>query len=308
MPQDTAKPGSSLLNRLPRISPVARMILFTGIFLVVAIPLSFTYAQQQARQAELNQRYAILEKALGKPESPEALKSRLAGDIKIARNDVDNSKIDFPSPDRIPEIIDRLLELAKANGLVLTKMQVGAVKNSISVGADILEYPVVAFDINFSGQMPRFQNFLLALNGKFPTAEVKSLSFGITEIEEKEDTGNMVLNIYSNRLTERSGGEIAIAGKKPLATFADKKDMATAPFKIKGVKWRIDWNYKAADPDWAGLTLAVYRKGETMRYADVFYHAGGSLEGTDYVYYGEGDYYLRIITGNVASWDIKVYE
>jgi hypothetical protein len=117
------------------------------------------------------------------------------------------------------------------------------VKNTIYVAPDILEYPVVVFDVNLRGQMPRFQNFLLELNSKFPTAEVKNLSFKLPEIEEEEDTANMVLYIYGNKVIERTGGEIVVAGKKPLATFSGKKDITTDIVKIKGARWRIDWKF-----------------------------------------------------------------
>jgi hypothetical protein len=244
---------------------------------------------------------------LGKQGSPEAAKKGMDGDIKIAQIESDAANAVFPSPDQIPETIDRLLELAKSNGIEVTKTAVVTARSSIRIGADIFDYPVVVFGVNLRGQMPKFQNFLLALNSRFPTSTLKQLSFTIPVIAEEQDTANLVLNVYSGKVRV-SGSEILIAGKTPVATFSDKKDMTTETFKIKGSKWRIDWKVAAADPKWAALNIIAYRKGETLRYVSIFSHSSGSIEGTDYVYDGEGEFYLKVITGNLSSWEIKIYE
>lgn len=308
MPQDAAKAKSSLFSKLPRISPVSRIILFIGIFLIVAIPLYLVYSQQQARQAELAQQYSMLEKALGKPESSEVLKKGLESDLKIAQNELDAIKTTFPNPDQVPEIIDRLIELAKLNGIEITKTQVATSIDTINIGADILEYPVVVFNVNLRGQVSKFQNFLLALNNKFPTCELKKVSFVIPVSEKEEHTANIVLHIFSSKVRTPASIEIPITGKKPVIIFSDKKDLTTAVFKIKGSKWRVDWKATATNSKWSGFNIMVYRKGETLRYIDIFAHSVGRPDGTDYVYDGEGDYYLKVLTSNISNWEIKIYE
>jgi hypothetical protein len=330
MRQDGTKAKSSLFARLPRISPVLRIILFVGIFLIIAIPLFLIYSQQQARQAELNQQYPMLEKALGAlgtQESPEVLKKRMDGDLKIAQNELGTIKAAFPNPDQIPEIIDSLIELAKANGIEITKTQVATSKSSISVGNDVLEHPVVVFNIDLRGQVPKFQNFLLALNSKFPTSELKVVNFKIPAVlseeakaalkmlnspipavQEEEPTVNVVLNVYSREIPEAAGGEISVSGKNPIVTFTDKKDKTTDIFKIKGNKWRIDWKATASDAKWSGITLIVYRKGETGRYIDIVPQVGGNLVGTSYIYERGGEFYMKVVTANISNWEIKIYE
>jgi len=308
MPQDTAKAKSSLFSKLPRISPVSRIILIIGIFLIIAIPLFLIYSQQQARQAELTQQYSILEKALGKPESSEVLKRGIDSDIKNAQTELDTIKAVFPNPDQIPEVIDRLIELAKSNGIEITKTQVATSKSTLSIGADVLEYPVVVFDINLRGQMPKFQNFLLALSNKFPTCELRKVSVVIPVSEKEDHTANIVLFIYSSKVRASANIEIPITGKKPVVTFSDKKDLTTGVFKIKGSKWRVDWKATATNSKWSGFNIMVYRKGETLRYIDIFSHSGGGTEGTDYVYDVEGDFYLKVLTSNISNWEIKIYE
>lgn len=306
--EDGIKHKANKSIRLPRISPVTRLILFVGIFLIMAIPLFLIFFQQQTRQAELNHQYSILQKALEKQEAPEVIKKKINEDIEKAEKGLGVIKTTFPKPDQSPEIIDSLLVLAKSNGIEITKALVTTSRSAIKVGADNIEYPVLNFDISLKGQVPKFQNFLLDLNSKFPTSELKKVYFRIPEVEEEEDTANIVLSVCGIAVREAAGGEIAIAGKKPVITFTDKKDKTTDLFKIKGSKWRIDWKATASDAKWSGLTLVVYRKGETGRYVDIISPTGGNPEGTGYLYEGEGEFYLKVITANISNWEIRIYE
>lgn len=308
MMPDEAKGKSPQSIRLPKFSPVARLILFIGIFLVIAIPLYLILSQQQAKQAELNQQYSILQKATGKQESPEVLKKGIEAEISSTQKELATAKTVFPNPDQSPEIIDNIMTLAKANGIEITKTLVSASHSAITVGNDTIEYPVLNFDITFKGQVPKFQNFLLALNSRFPTSELKKVYFRITEKEDEEDTANIVISVYSTLLPQVTTGEIPVLGKKPVASFTDKKDKTTDVVKIKNSKWRIDWKMTATDSKWAGFNLIIYRKGETGRYVSLISRPVTNPEGTEYVSEGEGNFYIKVMTANVSNWEIRIYE
>ncbi len=290
------------------MSPVVRLILFIGIFLIIAIPLFLIFSQQQASQAEINHQYSILQKALGKQEAPETLKKGLDEEIEKAQNGLDTVKATFPITDRSPEIIDGLLALAKSNGIEITKTLVTTSKSSIEVGSDTMVYPVLTFNISLKGQVPKFQNFLLELNTKYPTSELKKVYFSIPEVEEAEDTAEVVLNVYSSEVPESMDANISVVGKKPVVTFTDKKDKTTDLFKIENSKWRIDWKATASNDKWSGFDLIIYRKGETGRYVEIISQTGGNPEGTNYIYEGEGDFYIKVITANISDWEIKISE
>ena len=308
MIQDEPKVKSSKAISLPRISPVIRLILFTGIFLIIGIPLYLIYSQQQARQLELNQQLSILQKAMGGTESPDILRKNAELELVKTRKELETVRGIFPNSDRSPEIIDNLVKLAKANGAEITKTQVVTSEGSIKVGADTMVFPVTTLDINLRGQVPKFQNFLLALINSYPTSQLKKVYFSVSGKEDQEDTANVVLTVFSSDIHESIVSQISVAGKKPLATFTDKKDKVTDIFKTKSPQMRFDWKVTATDPKWASLCFAVYRKGETGRYVALISRPAEKSEGTEYIYSGEGDFYIKVMTANVSNWEIKIYE
>jgi hypothetical protein len=307
MRQDEPRVQNPKSVRLPKISPVTRLILFTGIFLIIGIPLYLVYSQQQARKLELNQQLGILQKALGSTESPDVLKKDAEFKMVQARKELETARGVFLNSDQSPEIIDDLIKLAKANGAEITKTQVVASEGSVKVGSDTMVFPAMTLDINMRGQVPKFQNFLLALINSFPTSQIKKVYFNVSEKEDQEDTGNVVLTVFSSDIRESTVSQISITGKKPLATFTDKKDKVTDIFKTKSSQLRFDWKITATDAKWASFYFAVYRKGETGRYVAMIRPSGKS-EGTEYIYSGDGDFYIKVTTANVSDWEIKIYE
>jgi hypothetical protein len=293
---------------LPKISPVTRLILFTGIFLIIGIPLYLVYSQQQIKKLELNQQLGILQKAMGSTGSPDVLRKDAESEIVEARRDLETARSIFPNSDQSPEIIDGLIKLAKANGAEITKTQVVTSEASVKVGSDTMLFPAMTLDINLRGQVPKFQNFLLALINSLPTSQIKKVYFNVSEKEGQEDTGNVVLTIFSSDIRQSTISQISITGKKPLATFTDKKDKVTDIFKTKSSQMRFDWKVTATDSKWASFYFAVYRKGETGRYVAMISRPSGKSEGTEYIYTGDGDFYIKVAIGNVSDWEIKVYE
>jgi len=308
MKQDESKGKSTRFIKLPRISPLARLILIIGMFLVIAVPLYLALSQQQAKQNELMQQYSMLEKAMGNPGPVDTLKTGFDSDIVRAKKEIENINTVFPNADRNPEIIDNLMALARENDIEITKALIATSSGELKVGTDVIKYPVTNFDISLKGQISKFQNFLLDLNSKFPTSKIEKVYFKIPQKVDEADTANIVLSVYNNQIVQPAVGEISTTGKKPVATITDKKDKTSDPFKIKGSLWRIDWKVTATDTKWAGLTMVVYRKGETGRYVEFISRTITKPEGTEYVRDGDGEFYLKVLTANVSNWEIKIYE
>jgi hypothetical protein len=49
--------------------------------------------------------------------------------------------------------------------------------------------------LNLKGQVPKFQNFLLALDTKLPTSQIKQVTFTVTGVEEEYDTAMLVFDV-----------------------------------------------------------------------------------------------------------------
>ena len=308
MRQNGTGKKSSLFTGFLKIGTTGRLILLIGVFLVIVVPLFLALSQQQARQIELDQQYAILQKSLASQVAPDTIRKEMATEIRNAEDALDASGAMFLTPDRSPEIMDKLIDLAKSSDIEITKALVGTDTDSIRVGADTLQFPVLNFDISLKGQVSKFQNFLLALNGIFPASELKKVYFNIPEAEDEFATANVVVSVYSRDSANRPAGDTVAVGNKPVITFTDKKDKVTDSFKIAGPSWRINWKITATDKTWAGINMIVYRKGETGRYVDILSHTDSITEGSDLIYADEGEFYIKVTTANVSEWEIKVSE
>ena len=181
----------SFLDRLPKLGRVSQLMLIIGIFLILVIPLGMVYVQQPARQIQLKGALSNLERIL---EAPTTEKENLERELSKAEAELEAAKAAFLSPDQSPEIIDRLLELAESNDIDVTQTQVSVVEEEdTDEGAS--QYPVLTFKIYLEGQVPKFQNFLLALDAALLTAEVKEVTFTIAEEEGEEDTASITIDV-----------------------------------------------------------------------------------------------------------------
>jgi hypothetical protein len=55
--------------------------------------------------------------------------------------------------------------------------------------------PILTIQLTLNGQMPKFQNFLLALDNKLPTSQITKLFFTIVGGEGEEDNANITIEI-----------------------------------------------------------------------------------------------------------------
>jgi len=181
----------SFLDRLPKLGRVSQLMLIIGIFVILVIPLGMVYVQQPARQIQLKGALSNLERIL---EAPTTEKENLERELSKAEAELEAARAAFLSPDQSPEIIDRLLELAESNDIDVTQTQVSVVEEEdTDEGAS--QYPVLTFKIYLEGQVPKFQNFLLALDAALLTAEVKEVTFTIAEEEGEEDTASITIDV-----------------------------------------------------------------------------------------------------------------
>jgi hypothetical protein len=174
------------LDRLPRLGRVSQLMLVIGIFLVIAIPLLVVNRQQQPIQTELKATLANLQKVLAGEETP---KGKLEAELAQIQAETEAARALFPSTNQAPEILDSLLELAEMNDIYVTQTKVST---SQPAGATS---PVLTLGLTLKGQVPKFQNFLLALNDRLPTSQIKQAAFSIAEEEGEEDTAVISIDI-----------------------------------------------------------------------------------------------------------------
>jgi hypothetical protein len=183
---ETPEKKKSFLDRLPKLGRVSQLVLLIGGFLIIFIPLWVINQQQPEQQTELKATLVNLNKILAVEETPEA---KLEAELAQIKAETEAAQAAFPNTNQSPEIIDSLLELAELNDIYVTQTNVSTSPPKGAIG------PVLTITLGLKGQVPKFQNFLLALDDKLPTSQIKQLTFTIAVEEGEEDTASITIDI-----------------------------------------------------------------------------------------------------------------
>ena len=167
-PEAPEEKKKGLPERLPKLGRLSQLILLIGVFLIIFIPLFLLNQQQPAKQSELKATLENLNKILAVAETP---KARLEAELAQATAETEATKAVFPDTSQSPEIIDSLLELAELNDICVTQTKVSISEPENTIG------PILRIEIGLRGQIPKFQNFLLALDDQLPTSQIKTIEF-----------------------------------------------------------------------------------------------------------------------------------
>jgi len=99
----------------------------------------------------------------------------------------------YPTTNQSPEILATLLDLASQNDIYVVKTAVSTSSGSLGT--------VLTFSLGLEGQIPKFQNFLLALGEKLPTSQIKTVSFTVAPGGQEYDAASIAINVscYSGK-------------------------------------------------------------------------------------------------------------
>jgi hypothetical protein len=182
------------LDRLPKMGRISQLVLLVCIFALLFGALLFIRGQISKSQAELDGTMSNLQKITGVQQTPQA---KFEADLAQAKADAEAVKASFPNPQGVPQIMDTLLELADANDVSITGTKIATATPPGSVG------PVITFTLSLQGQVPKFQNFLLGLDTKLPTSQIKLATFTISEVEGEYDTASVTVEVLSYEGSEQ---------------------------------------------------------------------------------------------------------
>ena len=90
-------------------------------------------------------------------------------------------------------------------------------------------------------------------------------------------------------------------------TFSGSSDKTTQPFTIKGDEWRIKYtvNPLVGQTKFSIFGAFVYPRGETRDYVSSWDCWYKSCSDTQYIYEGNGDYYIKVISCS-NNWKLEV--
>jgi hypothetical protein len=183
-PEPEKKKG--FLDSLPKLGRVSQLVLLIGIFVVIFAGLLLLNRNLETTKTALTGNLANMNKILTIDQTPKAKYEAELAQTKAATEAVTAL---FPASDQAPEIVDTLLELASLNDISVTQTKTSSAQAKGAIG------PTLSVDITLRGQVPKFQNFLLDVDSKFPTAQINKLTYTIASGTETYDTAGLTLDI-----------------------------------------------------------------------------------------------------------------
>jgi len=188
------KQKKSIAEQLPKMGRASRIALIVGVFLIVFVSLIFVGNQQASRQAELRKNIVTLQRGLSTGTQADS-QAKLEAQIKQAEAETEVARAVFPVSDQAPEILDRLLKLAKANDIGVTRTAMTMSQKPIAIGGKQVTYDVFTFQLSLKGQVSKFQNFLLALGDELPTSQISAVNITVAAKEHEEDTASVTVEV-----------------------------------------------------------------------------------------------------------------
>ena len=183
---ETPEKKKGFLDRLPKLGRASQLVLLIGVFLIIFIPLWMINQQQPERQAQLEATLINLQRITSVEQTP---KAKYEAELAQATADSEAAKAAFPLPNQAPEILDSLLALAQQNDIYVTQTAITTSTPTGSIG------PVLTFTLGLKGQIPKFENFLLALDTKLPTSQIKQFTFTVAGVGAEYDTASITIDV-----------------------------------------------------------------------------------------------------------------
>ncbi len=188
------KAGSSILQRLPRLSTRVWILIILCLFLVAVIPLATGYTEQAAQQQALRLQISQLQTQYDALKAKMASQPPAAAELGKLKTEAEAAKLLYKNVADNPEISQAIMNLAWDNDITITSMGVSSSKNKILDK----EYPVLVYSLSLTGQVASFQNFLIAIGNKLPSSQYTTITITPATVEGELDTASMVLQVYCN--------------------------------------------------------------------------------------------------------------
>ena len=185
----------SFFDRLPKLGRASLFLLALGIFLVFFIPMMLVYRQQTALQMGYRQELSNLQVILATPATE---KERLAAENARAEAELAIAQELLLNSEQNIAIVEGLLDLAERSDIAVISLETTQPKSEDQDP----DYPFLTYLISLQGQVPKFQNFLLALDqdarfkySRVNIEEVNTIIFEIAEDEGDEDVATLELRV-----------------------------------------------------------------------------------------------------------------
>jgi hypothetical protein len=188
------KAGGSMLQRLPRLSTSVWLILILCLFLIAMLPMAMDYMGQASKQQALRLQLSQLQlqydtvkaKMSGKADLSTEM-GRLKAEAEAARKLYEEGCDNLKSS-------QALMDLAWKYDLNITSMTVSASQGTV-LG---IKYPALTYGLSLTGQVANFQNFLIAVDNRFPASQYLDITITPAVVEGELDIAAVSIQIICN--------------------------------------------------------------------------------------------------------------
>jgi hypothetical protein len=192
--QAPKKTGNSILQRLPRLSTSVWLIIIFCLFLVGMIPLASGYLAQASKQQALRTQVSQLQTQY------DSVKAKMTGQASLS-TEVGKLKAEAEAATKLYEegcdnLVSSqiLMDLAWKNDLTITSMSTSPSQGKILAA----NYPAFTYSLSLSGQVAGFQNFLIAVDKRFPSSMYQNITITPATVEGNLDTASIGIQILCN--------------------------------------------------------------------------------------------------------------
>jgi cell division protein FtsB len=192
--ETTTNGKSSILQRLPRLSTTVWILIIVCLFLIAMIPQAMGYLEQAAKQQALKLQISQLQLQNDALKAKMASQPSLAAEVGKLKTEAEVAKLAYKDVAYNPEVSQVIMDLAWDNGITITSMNVSS-SNSKILGID---YPVLSYSLNLTGQVANFQNFLIAIGKGLPSSQYTAVTITPATVDGELDRASMSIQVLCN--------------------------------------------------------------------------------------------------------------
>lgn len=185
---------SSILLKLPRLSISIWLLIIFAIVLIIAIPLILSLFSSLSMQSTLRLQLTQLQARYNELQKQTGSQASLLNEIRALKEEVERTGQLYRRIDSSIEISQELINVAWKNNVVINNMNITQGKYKYAE----VEYPVLIYSLNLTGQVAAFQNFLLEIGKRLPSSYPVELLIEPADMQGKLDKATMMIRIICN--------------------------------------------------------------------------------------------------------------
>lgn len=186
---------SNILQKLPRLSTSVWLLIVSSLVLIIAIPVLLGFFSEMSAQALLKKQLVQLQTRYNDLQKQTGSQAALQSEVIALKADVDKTRLSYRDVEDSIEVSQDLIDLAWEYDITINNMTMQQGNSKYSG----LDYPVLIYVMNMTGQVPAFQNFLLNIGKILPASQVKDVIIQPAVAQGQLDKATITINVVCNR-------------------------------------------------------------------------------------------------------------